>query len=825
LSDSTRRSERDPGRIVYVRHTLRMQAPARLFLASEPIDDLEAATAAYVDAAVAGQVIQSVEVTPAGDLVITLGDASIINAGAVVGPAGPAGATGPAGAAGPAGPAAVVGTAKGTWNASTNTPTLSSGSGVQGDAYVVSAAGSTALDGISTWAVGDIALRGATAWGRVPVVATSAFDEITVGGVVLGSNAAVQPGIDLADPYGEVWLRGRGNTVSMNGITFGTSGPVMTAATIGTATVTTLSAETAVLGGDSITDNNATRLDFSDPYGEVLFRITAELMAAQGVAWRAATDQPGLWFTDPYGEKAGGFSQTGDFKAAGVTFNPTGSTLQITDKYGELLARFSSTGELLANIPGVGAGAAATVHSDTEIAARNGENLGAAAGMAIALDAYVARPIWQYNAAVVYGQSLGAGSEGTPTLSRTAKWGNLMVGTKTTSVNNSMPAANNATPPTWQVTGGAAFNPLVATDGISAETVLHGALNTYRRMTLTHRGQTADATRLWVGAGAAVGGQDIAALQQGAAIDLFNRIPSLLTQMQSIATGLGGSFGAGALLFLQGESDQTRDSAYYLPKLRDVLGDWQTYAISITGQADPPAAFIYQTTAANVNFDNANLGVPQAQLTAALNDNGVFMIGPTYPVPDSDNLHLPANGYRWLGSQFGKVMHRVLTLGHRWKPLHIRRATLRGLEVLVDFHVPYPPLVFDDPWLQAGWTTPSGLLGQTNTKLAQADRGFSVLATTGGVRAIAAVQLVSETQVLITLASVPPAGSYVLRIADGVHFGHASVRDSDPALADDEWLDGLGGQTAADTNAALSGARYPLWNWAVAQQVAIEVGT
>lgn len=56
---------------------------------------------------------------------------------------------------------------KGTWNASTNTPTLASGVGTKGDYYVVSVAGSTALDGISNWGVGDLATFNGSVWQRV----------------------------------------------------------------------------------------------------------------------------------------------------------------------------------------------------------------------------------------------------------------------------------------------------------------------------------------------------------------------------------------------------------------------------------------------------------------------------------------------------------------------------------------------------------------------------------------------------------------------------------------------------------------------------------
>jgi hypothetical protein len=66
-------------------------------------------------------------------------------------------------------PAAVLGALsyQGTWNASTNTPTLASGVGTKGYYYVVSVAGSTNLDGITDWKVGDWAVYSGTAWQKV----------------------------------------------------------------------------------------------------------------------------------------------------------------------------------------------------------------------------------------------------------------------------------------------------------------------------------------------------------------------------------------------------------------------------------------------------------------------------------------------------------------------------------------------------------------------------------------------------------------------------------------------------------------------------------
>jgi hypothetical protein len=80
---------------------------------------------------------------------------------------------------------------KGTWNASTNTPPLASGVGVKGDYYVVSVAGSTALDGISNWGIGDWVTFNGTAWQRVEGGADSNPVNLTVtGNTTLGDATA-----------------------------------------------------------------------------------------------------------------------------------------------------------------------------------------------------------------------------------------------------------------------------------------------------------------------------------------------------------------------------------------------------------------------------------------------------------------------------------------------------------------------------------------------------------------------------------------------------------------------------------------------------------
>jgi len=56
---------------------------------------------------------------------------------------------------------------KGTWDALNNVPALASGVGTKGDYYVVSVAGSTNLDGITDWQIGDWAIFNGAAWQKI----------------------------------------------------------------------------------------------------------------------------------------------------------------------------------------------------------------------------------------------------------------------------------------------------------------------------------------------------------------------------------------------------------------------------------------------------------------------------------------------------------------------------------------------------------------------------------------------------------------------------------------------------------------------------------
>jgi hypothetical protein len=133
---------------------------------------------------------------------------------------------------------------KGTWNASTNTPALASGVGTKGDYYVVSVAGSTSLDGISNWGVGDWAAYNGAAWQRVEGGADLNGVNLSVSGTstLSGLTASTALALNASKEIVSVANTGTGNNVLA-------TSPSLTTPNIGAASGTSLSV-TAALGCD-----------------------------------------------------------------------------------------------------------------------------------------------------------------------------------------------------------------------------------------------------------------------------------------------------------------------------------------------------------------------------------------------------------------------------------------------------------------------------------------------------------------------------------------------------------------------------------------------
>jgi hypothetical protein len=199
--------------------------------------------------------------------------------------------------------------------------------------------------------------------------------------------------------------------------------------------------------------------------------------------------------------------------------------------------------------------------------------------------------------------------------------------------------------------------------------------------------------------------------------------------------------------------------------------------------------------------DDADLGVAEAFLQWAEEDDEVVLAGPQYQV--TDNTHLDWNGQRWSGCKLGEVMHRCLALGERWRPLSPIRLAWRGRDILAAFHVPAPPLGFAPVWSGTGYR-----------RLDFADRGFRVLAGDHAVP-IEAVTVAAPRVLHIRLAAAPKLPPVLQYAPMAGHRGHGNVCDGGdtPAIAAYEF-DPASMPPAADIP-ELVGRPYDMRNWCV----------
>jgi hypothetical protein len=80
------------------------------------------------------------------------------------------------------------GSYKGVWNAATNTPTIVSGVGSNGDFYRVSVGGTTTINGESSWSIGDEIRFNGTVWQRIPNTGGVSSVNGETGSVILDAN-------------------------------------------------------------------------------------------------------------------------------------------------------------------------------------------------------------------------------------------------------------------------------------------------------------------------------------------------------------------------------------------------------------------------------------------------------------------------------------------------------------------------------------------------------------------------------------------------------------------------------------------------------------
>jgi hypothetical protein len=137
---------------------------------------------------------------------------------------------------------------QGTWNATTNTPTLTSSVGTKGYYYVVDVAGTTNLNGITDWQVGDWAIFNGSVWQKVDNTdAVTSVNGFTGTVVLTTTNIAEGTNLYYTD------ARARASVSAGTGISYNS--------TTGVITNSSPSLGGDVVGPASSTDNAIVRFD------------------------------------------------------------------------------------------------------------------------------------------------------------------------------------------------------------------------------------------------------------------------------------------------------------------------------------------------------------------------------------------------------------------------------------------------------------------------------------------------------------------------------------------------------------------------------------
>lgn len=521
------------------------------------------------------------------------------------------------------------------------------------------------------------------------------------------------------------------------------------------------------------------------------------------------------------------------------TVDIPGVAFAVSDDLNFLGSAVRSDGSPLVAGPGV---TVAQGWTTTELAAKDNRNLALANARSRQREDYVYRLTRSYSAFVTVGQSFAANEYGWPHVTQTNRFpGLLMLGVSVS------PAPvvddNNAV---YVPRGAGVLNPLVGTtdhksfptilteadilalDRVNAtnyaEGVLPGALAFLRQGWNDRFGVADDAGHKWVGGASAFGGMPKENLSKGHASGRYLRFGDFLKRVKAIT---GSDLGLGAVFDLQGEanyngttlSDGTtraaRDKEAYKALQRQYVADHRAdYQVGLLGQTRPTPWITYQTGGIHTK-DDFDMGVGMAQWELSEELQAYYLACPHYFMP-KNGTHPTGNSYRWLGQHFGKVHTRVVLDGNRWRPLSpvslTGAATLRDREILLDVHVPHPPIVFDIPYV-------------TTTDVP--NKGFAVVDGVGQTRSIAinSVEIVGNTMIRLTLNRRPDLATARLRYADETHDGLGSVRDSDPTAANELFLyQPERNAHPADNVPALIGKPYPLHNWLIGFSIPLVQG-
>lgn len=368
-----------------------------------------------------------------------------------------------------------------------------------------------------------------------------------------------------------------------------------------------------------------------------------------------------------------------------------------------------------------------------------------------------------YAQIILYGQSLSMGWEAPEVITTTPIDGNFMVGNS--------PLINHGN------NHDGTLHSLIAVKWSSGgEQPIVGCVNSFSKL---YR-RFVNKSQMFIGSSAGEGGQSIEKLSKECTnvtdSDINNNLYHieflrLLDQTKAAADSENKTVSVPAILYMQGEhnyvgsglgmtpgTEATKDKGTYKALLKALKENMQADVMAKYGQTEKPLFFIYEVAGSYIN--RRDMSINMAQVEFAMENDDVFLLNPTYGMPDYNGGHLSTNGYRWYGELIAHSLYDVFVRGASFKkPVFPMKYTVKGSQILIDFYVPVLPLVFD-----------------TWTKETIAKMGFKVFMNSTEVT-INDLSI-KNNRVILTCAS-QLSGTIEITYAGQGSSGSGNLRDSD----------------------------------------------
>ena len=227
----------------------------------------------------------------------------------------------------------------------------------------------------------------------------------------------------------------------------------------------------------------------------------------------------------------------------------------------------------------------------------------------------------------------------------------------------------------------------------------------------------------------------------------WERFKTDIIEANRLVKASGKVYNVPVILWNQGEKDIDRktfaDTYKNSMKLFQQKAD--EFIKSVTGQKNTVKILMYQTVSHNVRKAEGNPEIANAQYELAKTEANITMSNTTYQLPYADdNVHLSNIGSKWNGASHAVAAKSLLIDQADWRPVHVKGISSSKNVIALDFHVPVPPLTFDEQAV----SNPGNY-------------GFRVFNKSGKEIKIKNVSLRKGTSVQITIESNVNKGDYV----------------------------------------------------------------